>query len=291
MDKLKALLGPVKAFATRWRTPILVLALAGFAIGVVLSFRATGLSLGDLDTGALLLLFLVLAPLNVGYTAVNLMEMARATKVRIGFWEAVKVSAWAMLTELLPIPGAAVVRAGALHQRGASATRSAEVVLGFALLWIAISASAASVAVPGGIGFAILGAAAVIGITAWLGTRFGWRTALVACGLRLVGLVLFALRLFVCFAAINATIEPTQSLIFAFATVLGSASAIVPAGLGVSEGLSALFASQIGVAAGTAFLAAALARFAGFFTNLLVAGAMTALGTRQPVIAAQQEAS
>lgn len=267
-----------------WRVPLLVLAAGGFALGCALSLRDLPLSVADIQWLPLAVLLLVLAPLNIAYSAANLVLMGQAAKAQIPFRHAVMVSAWAQLAELLPIPGAAIVRTGALVQAGATMRRSAEIVLLCSVLWITMAAAAAGLAFParGWLGLTLLtgGIGATALLTLALSRRCSARIALFAIGLRLAGLALVAVRLTVSFLVIGVVLPGFSALAFTLATILGSAASLVPAGLGVGEGLSALFAAPLGVLPAAAFLAAAISRLSGLAANLMLVLALLARGQR-----------
>lgn len=279
MVDLALIRSSLAAFRARWRIPLLLIALALFTCGIAWSTQATGLSWDDLHYSALLLLICVMTPLNILYSVANLLLMARATRAPMSFMQGLSVSAWAQLAELLPIPGAAMIRTSALAAHGAKLGNSVEIVLACALSWIAIGASAASFAMAGLWPLAWVSAAIFLicaaGLTGWIATRYGLAIAATMAGLRLFGLGLFALRLMIAFAALGVSISVVDGLVFGFAAIVGSASSLVPAGLGVTEGLSALLAAPLGITAGSAFLAAAVARITSLMVNGLIAVVLT----------------
>lgn len=267
-----------------WRMPLLALAAAGFALGCALSLHDLPLSLADVRWLPLAVLLLVLAPLNIAYSAANLVLMGHAAQAQIPFGRAVMISAWAQLAELLPIPGAAIVRTGALVQAGATMRRSAEIVLLCSVLWVTMAAAAAGLAFPahGWLGPALLtgGIGGTGLLSRALARHCSARIGLYAFGLRLAGLALVAVRLTVSFMVIGVALPGLSALAFTLATILGSAASLVPAGLGVGEGLSALFAAPLGVLPAAAFLAAAISRLSGLAANLMLVLALLARGQR-----------
>ncbi len=72
-----------------------------------------------------------------------------------------------------------------------------------------------------------------------------------------------ALRLFWSFNAINSKIDLLQSGIFVISGVLGSVVSIIPAGLGIREGVSALLAPTVGLSASSGFIATSINRLLG----------------------------
>ncbi len=265
----------LRSWSERYRTSLLLLALLGFLVGLIFAIRQPGFTLDQIRWLPLLTLVVVVVPMTLAYSAINLQVMAKASNAQMSFATATQASVFASLAELLPLPGGAIVRSAALARAGATAFHSVELVLAFALLWIAISAA--------GAGFALLevstmaapvalgGGAATIAITAWIGRRYGGRTAIAAFSLRLIGLGITVLRVGLALMALSIAFEWTDTLAFAFAIVAGTASAIVPAGLGLSEGLAAVLASAVEVSPAGAFLAVALGRLAGFVVNCLCA--------------------
>lgn len=272
---IRAHLQRIRAAVTAWRGPILALALVGVAAGCIISFRDLGIAPASLQPLPLLIILLVIIPASIAYSALNMMLMGHAAGVPVGFAQGVKVSVFAQVAEILPIPGGAIVRTAALVRAGSPAVRSAELVIAFSLLWIACGAAGAGLALAKlgwpALALAAGGAVGALTICGWLGARFGAFVAIAAVVLRGAGVALVAARLMLAFAVIGVTLPWLDSATFAFATILGSAAALIPAGLGVSEGLSALIAGPAGVAPAAAFLAAALSRLLGFAVNSLLA--------------------
>lgn len=260
--------------ADRWRKPILVLALLALVAGCIFSVRELALDISAIRPVPIMTLVLAAIPLSIAYSAVNMMLMGTAAGVTIGFRQGAKISVIAQAAEILPLPGAAIVRTASLIKAGGGKRQSAEVVLGFAVLWVATAGLGAGLAlVHHGLGLPLLALSvtAWLFLSGWLMVRIGPRLAGIAITLRIVGVALVAWRLSLAFDAIGQQVGLIDCLTFAFATILGSAAAIVPAGLGVGEGLSALLAGYAGLDPAAAFLAAALSRFAGITVNISAA--------------------
>jgi hypothetical protein len=171
-------------------------------------------------------------------------------------------------------------------ERGGTTGKSAGIVAAFALLWIGCAALGGGIALRSNGAFGPLltlaGIVAISAITFWLAGNAGWKIALIAFALRLIGLCLVATRIAVAFLVIGLLIDSADAFAFAFAIVLGSAASIVPAGLGIGEGLSALMAGPTGISTAAAFTAAAINRLAGFAVNMSVAGLAT-IFHREPI--------
>jgi len=265
----------LKAMAARWRRPLLLLALGAFAIGCYFSVRSSGIAAEDVEPLPFAALLCVFIPATIAYSSVNMMLMGRASGYPIGFATGVRVSAFAQVAEILPLPGGAMVRTLALMKAGLAPARSIELVLAFALLWIACGGIGAGIALARfGMPADAVVAASVVSVAAiagWLAWRYDFATAMAAAGLRIAGMGLFCVRLALAFAAIGIPMAWIDAAPFAFVSILGTASGIFPAGLGITEALSALVALGSEVDPAKAFLAAALSRMTGFGVNMLLA--------------------
>ncbi|HET6525007.1 hypothetical protein [Sphingopyxis sp.] len=94
----------------------------------------------------------------------------------------------------------------------------------------------------------------------WLWSIAGAAIALQTLAHRIAGILLTALRLTFAFAALHMPIGVLQAFPFVLAILLGSASSVAPAGLGISESLAALAATASDYPAGIAFLAVGIDR-------------------------------
>lgn len=286
VERLIGMTREARGWSRRHRLPLLAAALALFVGGLVYSITTLKLEWQDLHLTSLLMLVFALGPVTIVYSAINMQVMARAIGVHVDFWHGVRVSAFAQVAELLPIPGGAIVRTAALMERGGTTGKSAGIVAAFALLWIGCAALGGGIALRSNGAFGPLltlaGIVAISAITFWLAGNAGWKIALIAFALRLIGLCLVATRIAVAFLVIGLLIDSADAFAFAFAIVLGSAASIVPAGLGIGEGLSALMAGPTGISTAAAFTAAAINRLAGFAVNMSVAGLAT-IFHREPI--------
>lgn len=251
--------------APQYRTVFRIGGLVILGAGAVLSVNALDLRLSELSLGYLLLNFLVLSPLILLVAGVTLQLSARALGLHLSLPAAVGTAAAANVAEMLPLPGGAMVRAAALMQVGAGVRDSATIITLTALLTLsmAVALSAFALAMLGHpVGWwlaagSCVGAAAV---TAWLyrSVPLGLLTAIVA--IRFVTLGVSMCRLAVSFATIGIAAGMAQAALFTVATSLGSAVAIVPAGLGVNEAIAAALATLVATSSAAAFLAVGLNR-------------------------------
>lgn len=276
LSRLAAMAAPLRAVLTRWRGPIVAAALVLFLAGTVWSFLGLGLSLAQLDLTALAVLTLGMGFVTLTYSAVSLSLLARTAGVRLGMIEAMRASARAQMAEALPLPGGAIVRAAALVGAGASAGQSAALVIGTALLWIALAAMAAGVILLSSAplaGWALLsiGALVAAGALAHVARLGGIANAGWTLTHRLLGLGLAALRLWLAFAVVKAALPLAATFPYVLAAIAGSASSLVPGGLGVSEALGALMARAVQASPESAFLALAVNRVTQFLGTAILA--------------------
>ena len=271
----------------RHRRAIFAFAFAVFTAGLILSLRDLGIGLSDIRWRPAAVLAFVLVPCTIAYSAVNMMLMAHAARVPMRFIDGVRVSVFAQVAEMLPVPGGAIVRTAALNKAGAGLAKSLALILLFSFLWVALATLAAGAALwhLGWLPQSMTGVGLVASfiVLACLGHSFGWIAGLGAVGLRLFGLALVAFRIYCAFAVIGAIVQPAETFLFVFASVIGSAASLVPAGLGVSETLSAFLAGLISFAPAAAFLAPALNRLIGLAMHLLVALAFMLAGRLETV--------
>jgi hypothetical protein len=256
----------------RWRRPVLLAAMVLFLAGSVWSFVGLGLSLDELDLTALIVLLIPMGLVMIVYSAVALCLLARTAGVRLGMGQAMRATAQAQLAEALPIPGGAIVRAATLVNAGASAKTSAGLVVSTALLWIALAAVAAGfILLPLSVGWLLVaaGGGIVAASLIHLNRLGGAANAVLTLLHRTIGLALAAVRLWLSFAVVKAAIPLVDTFPYVLAAITGSASSLVPGGLGVSEALGALMAQAIHASPAAAFLALAINRATQFLGTAL----------------------
>lgn len=275
----------VRQTVRAWRLPLTLLGATVFVGGSWLSFRHLGVSPTDLRPWPLFVQ-LLLTPLSLLYGGLGLHLLGRSAGARIPLAEASAQSAYATLAEILPIPGGALVRAGALIANGAKPGQSWALVLLAAVLWISLAAFGCGLALIGhgalgGAPLTLIGLVGSLGAALALARMAGWRIALLNLVHRLLGLLLIAVRLHFAFLCFDVALSLADTLPFALANIAGSAASIAPAGLGISESFAAGAARWIAVAPAAGFLAVGLDR-----VILLGASALFALATlhwRQPL--------
>lgn len=258
------------------RLKMLTLAAALFVGGAWYSFRGLAISLTDLNGLPLLMLALMAIP-SLLYGGIGLVLLARSSQLSIPLSRATVIGADAYLAELLPLPGGAIVRTGALMNAGGGLKQSSALVILTAILWIAIGMIGAGfalistelrLALPLGLIGSILSSL----IFVWLWRQAGAVLALQTLVHRALGIALVGLRLQFAFAALHVSAGFSETLPFVLAGLIGSASSIAPAGLGVGESLAALAALSTEFRPEVAFLAVGLDRMTSLLACALLSG-------------------
>lgn len=260
------------------RRSLRILGLGLLVAGAVWAVAALDLDLAELALWPLLLNLLVLSPLNLILAAVTLQVSAAALQHPIGLGRATNRTAQAVLAELLPLPGGAMVRGAAMVEAGAPAKAAASMVIATALLTLAMILTGAGLALALlglSLGWALMiGAAAGTAIlTALMARRLALRFIAAMLGLRVLTILLSVLRLLASLAALGQAGTAAQALLYTLAATLGASIAIVPGGFGVNEALAAGLAQMIDASPAAAFMAVALNRC----LDLVAASALSAL--------------
>jgi len=266
----------LRATASHWRVPLQLAAAAVFIIGLGVSISALDLSLDQLRVWPIVVNFTALAPSTLALAAVSLQLSAKAVGRRIRFREAFAVSAVGRITELLPLPGAAMVRGAALMRAGAGLAASTWIVTLAGVLTLSMAAALAAVPIVTtgfGSGYVVLvaGVAGTVGAAFWIVRRAGAPLALTMIVVRL-GIIAIAIgRVSAAFAGINAALDPLEAALFVICATLGTATVVVPGGLGVSESIAAALAYLVQISPAVAFLAIATNRIIGLVASGVVA--------------------
>jgi uncharacterized membrane protein YbhN (UPF0104 family) len=260
-------------------------------VGIAISLDSNPEVLSDLDWRPVLVLVLVAVPVTIMLNAYEFVLIGRLVGREIGMPAAIEISIIGTAANLLPLPGATMVRVAALKAAGAGYGEGTKATLLVAGLWAGIAfvfAGAWMVRLSLGPTAVLF---VVIGLAAWLGCFLasmrrcqGVELPVLLSLAKLLLVVTDVFRIYLCFLALGEDAHFAQVAAFAVAGVVGSAVSIVPAGLGVREAVSAALAPLVGLGAGMAFLAASLNRLLGLITvvplaiGILLSGRGRAVG-------------
>ena len=288
----------------RGRRLSLLLAAAVFVVAMVLSVRSLPEGDRELQWWAILTTGLVGIPLLVVLSGVEYTASAAVLGHRVRLRDSLAIALYARAANLLPIPGAALVRMQALKRAGSSYGRAGAATMATALFWLA-----AALLVGGGVLLAFrpliaagflaggflttaLGYAAVRSIVTRrdaAAEAVGRSALLLGVEVAMVGIrgVLFW------FVMIGFDIGGSfaGAMVLPVAVVLASAIGFFPAGLGVREVISAGLAGLVGDTAASGALASGLDRLIALPVMALIAGGLALAGHRLlPEAAAAAEA-
>ncbi len=236
-----------------------------FALGLAWSISELDFAAADFEWRYL--------PLAIGAVvvavAVNAAEQwfaGKALKIEYPFGRAVEVSCWATLANMLPVPGALLVRGASFAKAGAPARDNAVILGAGAVIWVLLATALVAFAALPTITVAGLSAilvSAAVAVSVWLGHRF---VPAAAAGLLLVRIGLIALtvvRLYAFIGLIGGGSALREAAVYAGASLVGQVVGIVPAGIGVVEAVGAGLALIIDAAPAQAFVALSLNRVFG----------------------------
>jgi hypothetical protein len=272
------------------RRALFVVAVSIFAGSTVWAVRTLdGVPLAD-GWPALLALTAALA---LGAFAVNAVEFAvsaRLLSARASAADAFKVSILGSAANVLPIPGAALVRAGALRRMGLELRSAVAVTATVGLAWVATGALIAGTLLLGSTQ-AVVGAACLAGGIAAYAVAFGLLVVqiglpaarsgiLLVAGVELASVGLNVVRTWVVLRTLGVDAELVEAAAIGVAGIVASAAGLFPGGLGLREALSAAIAAVVGLPAAMGVLVATVDRVVGYVTLAAATGVLLALGVR-----------
>lgn len=266
-ESLFASLGGDRLRSASARRMLLVIAALILVAGLYLSFRYQPGLLDRLDWRPALVLFALGVPLILLISSLEFAVMARILGQRVSLATAFEVTVIGSAANLLPIPGGAVARVTALKFAGAGLRESATTMVMMTIMWVGVAMMVAGGAVmqlggmvPGGVALAVGLGAATLAFLFTGSPAATFRPVMASLVLKFFLVMADGARIYLALSALGFDVLPVQALVLVVAGPLGSVVSIMPAGLGVREGLAALLAPLAGLAASAGFLAAALSR-------------------------------
>jgi uncharacterized membrane protein YbhN (UPF0104 family) len=268
---------------------LLVAALAVFIVFTVVAFRSLPHIDKPLRWELILVAGLVCVPV---ITALNVLEyrvMTHFADYHPPAFELIQVTIMGSAANLLPVPGAVVVRLANLRKAGVRVTRGLNLTAIIGLTWVGAACLLGGLTeLWSHLGFALVALAIGIGLlgvsTAMLvrilepGTRIAGVAELLAIE---IGFVLMqALRLFLVASALRFNVSYAQSATLVIAAVSAAAIGFLPAGLGAREGIAAVLSPIVGFPAAVGLVITAVDRAVNLVVLSAFAGAVT-LATRR----------
>lgn len=228
--------------------------------------------LSELRWGAVALLLGVGVPVLAVLNGEEFRAMAALLGLRRPFGEGLRVSILGSAANVLPIPGAAIVRMAILRRGGVSYGDASTALLLTAAAWggstavVAGGLAAASGRAPLGLAGVLLGLVTwlVVGVLARL--RLGARTSTV---LRLIvvevcSTTVAAIRFLLVIVAVGNEVDLAQAAALTIAGVVAAATGVFPGGLGIREALAGVIGPIVDLAPQLAVLASVGNRIAEY---------------------------
>jgi uncharacterized membrane protein YbhN (UPF0104 family) len=204
--------------------------------------------------------------------------------------EIVQVSIMGSAANLLPVPGAVVVRLANLHKGGVRVTRGLNLTAIIGITWVGSACVLGGVAQlwshPGfgsaalAIGVSLMTVSLILlSRTLEPGTRLRGAVELLAIEAAFV--LMQALRLFLVAAALRFDVSFDQATALVIAAVSAAAIGFLPAGLGAREGIAAILSPIVGIPAAVGLVITAVDRVINLVVLSVFAGIVTIATRRQ----------
>jgi uncharacterized membrane protein YbhN (UPF0104 family) len=234
---------------------------------------------------------LVGLPLTLAVNAAEYQVTAAILGYRVPFVAALRVGVLATAANLLPIPGAVLVRAHAVRRLGAP---YGKIVLSTGAVGIcfvgttclmagAVLAASAELAFGGvllGPGLVLLALALAL-LVRERGSRTGVRLLLATAARATAAIVVKAGRLYLILVAFGYEAGVTEALTLTLAAIIALSLGFFPGGLGAGEVLAAALSPLVGLSAAVGFVASAVDRLVSLFGLAVIAGGVILLDRRR----------
>jgi hypothetical protein len=235
--------------------------------------------------GWVTVLLVVGVPLAIFILTAEQHVSTKLAAVNVSVMSSFRTAVTASAANYLPIPGAALVRIGALTKAGSGAGRATTVAATLGVIWLSVTAMAT---VPGlliadrwvvAVGASAGGVAVLVATVAFLRTRYAIPVVVLALSVGVVVLkvAINGLTIYVGMRAVGAIVSPWTALLVSASSVIASALGIAPGGLGIREFFSGVLAAIGGVDPALATLGTVVERAVmtvGLGAAILVAASM-----------------
>jgi uncharacterized membrane protein YbhN (UPF0104 family) len=266
----------------------LVLFVGGFVLGV--------LNLPDVEREPRWELLAVVAvlgvPLTLAFNAAEYQVAAAIAAYRVPFTAAFRVGVLSTAANMLPIPGAMLVRARAIRKLGGSYGSIAVSTGAVAMCFVGVTSMLASGLLVASGQAALGGVLAAAGLLLFAvpfamlrAQRSSGRSLrlLLAAAARASGAIAVkAGRLYLILIAFGYEAGATQALTLTVAAVLATTLGFFPGGLGAAEALAAALGPLVGLSAAVGFVASAVDRLISMLGLAVIGGAIVLRDRRRP---------
>jgi hypothetical protein len=259
-----------RAQLKRIQRPLLIIAGVAFVAMTVIGFRHLP-EAPEPVRWWLLVFFVVTTPIGVAFNAAEYQISARLVGHRVSIVAASRVAVLGSAFNLLPVPGAVMVRTQALKEAGHSYRRAIGTTgvtgagylgMGFAAAGIALVASRPGIALLF-LAIAILfSALTFVGVRAYVRERVSWY-ALIVLAIEMGSVLIKSAAFLIVGRAVGYNVTMSQALVVNLSTVITAAIGILPGGLGLRELLAGLLSPLAGLQASVGLVIAAFSRVLG----------------------------
>lgn len=285
----------VRDLAGAHRRTAMWISLAVFVVATALAVRGLPPIDGGIRWVPLVLVAAVLVPVGTAANAGEYAVTVAASGGRVPLVAALRVALMASAANLLPIPGAVLVRVQAMRNLGVPYRRAAGMtgVVGLGFVGVAVLCVGGLQLTSGdgnrdGAGLAGFGLVAVgvasLALVAWL-LRTNARRGRVFGSLVLVELVsmtIKTLRLFAVLVALRSDAGLREASALALALVISLVVGVFPGGLGIREVLTGLLAPTVGLDPALGVVVAALDRVVGLTALAVLSGLFVLVSPAAP---------
>ncbi|RUW52578.1 hypothetical protein EOA32_12360 [Mesorhizobium sp. M1A.F.Ca.ET.072.01.1.1] len=264
----------------------LIVAISIFAGGLLLAIQSMPGLFERLNAIPFVFLVMVAVPATAALNALELQIMAAMAKKNMAWANAFEIGVFSSAANMLFLPAGLLSRAAALRAHGVGLRFGGSLILFFMALWFgaAFGYSGLFLLALGhmkiGAGFATVGLLCTgASIVFLVRLRSGWRLVVSALAIKLAGLILEAFRLCLAASALGIGLGFNQASTFSIASIIGTLTSLVPAGLGITEAITALLSPLADIDSVAGFLIAGTNRIAVVLGLLLLA--VILVGTRR----------
>jgi len=272
------------------RSPwLMIIAVALFVVFTIVAFRHLPHIDKPLRWELILVAGLLIVPIITVLNALEFRLMAHFAAHHPPLLEILQVTILGSAANLLPVPGAVVVRIADLRKAGVRVTHSLNLTVIIGLTWVGAACALGGAAeIFSHADFALVAlavSAGLLGIAAVMLWRILDRGSRIAGTLQLLAIesafvLLQAFRLFLIAAALRFNVSYAQSTTLVIAAVSAAAIGFLPAGLGAREAIAAALAPLVGFPAAVGLVITAVDRIVNLVVLLVFAGLVT-LATRR----------
>ncbi len=275
------------------RSPwLMIIAVALFVVFTIVAFRHLPHIDKPVRWELILVAGLLIVPIITVLNALEFRLMAHFAAHHPPVLEILQVTILGSAANLLPVPGAVVVRIANLRKAGVRVRRGLNLTAIIGLTWVGAACVLGGLAeiwshvdfalVVLALGAGLLGIAVVM---LWRvldrGSRIAGTVQLLAIESAFV--LLQAFRLFLIAAALRFNVSYAQSTTLVIAAVSAAAIGFLPAGLGAREAIAAALAPLVGFPAAVGLVITAIDRIVNLVVLLVFAGLVTVATRRERV--------